>query len=101
MDNDSYFTGESKYHIGTVLSGNFTGGDDVRGAGCTGTAPGKSFKMADDTLLYKAEKSNQLKGGDGGGQDPWDTCIDRVMGAQRKYVCENEDCIQLNISFFS
>ena len=72
LDNDSYFTGESKYHVGTVLSGNFTGGDDVRGAGCTGTAPGKSFKMADDTLVYKAE-SNQIKEGDEKSQDPWDS----------------------------
>ena len=51
--------------------------------------------------MYKAEKGNQLIGGDEKGQDPWDTCIDRVMGAQRKRVCENEECVRLNISFFS
>ena len=55
-----------------------------------------SFKITDNMV-----DGNHLNGGDGGSQDPWDTCIDKVMGAQRKYVCENEDCIQLNISFFS
>ena len=100
LDNDSYFAGESKYHAGIVVSGNYTGGDDIRGGACTGIAPGKSFKMADDTLVHKAE-IKKIKGGDEKGQDPWDSCINRVMGEQRKYICENEDCVQLNVTFFS
>ena len=39
-----------------------------------------SFKITDNMV-----DGNHLNGGDGGSQDP----------------CENEDCIQLNISFFS
>ena len=92
MDNDSYFAGESKFHVGIVSSG-YPGGDDGRGAGCPGTAPGNFFRMADDTFVHKTE-IDQIKGGDGKGQDPWDSYIERVLGAQRKYTCENEDCVQ-------
>ena len=105
FDNDSYFTGESKYHIGEakpILSGNFTnGGDDAKGSGYIGPTPGNSFKLADNTVHYKALDGNHLDGGDGGSQDPLDNCMAQVLRAQKKYVCENEDCTQLNISFFS
>ena len=48
MDNDSYFTQESKYQIESkpIIAGNFpTGGDDTRGAGYIGKTIGNSLEQ--------------------------------------------------------
>ena len=104
LDNDSYFTGESKHHIGEIkpVFNNLTHGEEgPRGSAHIGRTPGNSFRFADNTLHYKALEGDHLDGEDEGNRDPWDNCMAQVLRAQKKYVCENEECVQLNISFFS
>ena len=56
--------------------------------------------MIDNTIHQDLPEGNN-PGGENNGQDPWELIMNQVLKAQKKYPCENEDCVTLNVSFCS
>ena len=103
MDNDPFFSQENKYQVEpkpTLVAQSLNGGDaqSLRALDCN-----KHNDSLDGHPLPIGGADNSGNGAYSAqaGQDPWDLCMRQVLKAQRKYFCENEECIEANINFTS
>jgi hypothetical protein len=103
LDNDPFFTQENKYLVEpkpTLVAHSLNGGDAQSLRALDGNKHNDSLD-GHPLPIGGADNSGNGAYGAQAGQDPWDLCMRKVLKAQRKYFCENEECIESNINFTS